>query len=149
MMLVLCKLPHRILICGENNLAVAEPSKFTKKQCGRSVGMQETRDLVAVWGFLHSFGDAIGLWPASLAEVLAAFATGSSSRLTIEMHVALLRLLQVHHALQFFLHPYTSHSSPQTGGLKLLYGWKLWLAQAACWLLPDMQLRCFCQVVRC
>ncbi len=50
---------------------------------------------MAAWGFMHSFGDTLGLWPASLAETLAALCAGSAARLTTELHVALLRLLQV------------------------------------------------------
>lgn len=62
---------------------------------GAASGVQEARDLVAAWGFMHSFGDMLGLWPASLAETLAALTAGTASRLTTELHVALLRLLQV------------------------------------------------------
>lgn len=57
--------------------------------------LQGARELVAVWGFLHTFGEMLGVWPASLAELLAALVDGSSSRLTAELHIGLLRLLQV------------------------------------------------------
>lgn len=70
------------------------PSVVMKPAFPSNLTLEETRDLVAIWGFLHSFSDALGLWPASLSETLAAFVEGSTNRLTTEMHVALLRLLQ-------------------------------------------------------
>ncbi len=56
--------------------------------------MQGARNLVAAWGFLHSFGEVLGVWPASLTELLGALADGAASRLTAELHIGLLRLLQ-------------------------------------------------------
>lgn len=47
-----------------------------------------------VWAFLHSFGELLGLWPATVDELLTAFALGERSRLLGEIHVGLLRLLQ-------------------------------------------------------
>ena len=46
------------------------------------------------WSFLHSFGEILGLWPATVDELLAALAAGQGSRLCGEVHTALLRLLQ-------------------------------------------------------
>jgi DDT domain len=57
--------------------------------------LQAARELVAAWGFLHTFGEVLGVWPASLTELLAALVDGACSRLTAEMHIGLLRLLQV------------------------------------------------------
>jgi DDT domain len=56
---------------------------------------QAARELVAAWGFLHTFGELLGVWPASLTELLAALVDGACSRLTAELHIGLLRLLQV------------------------------------------------------
>lgn len=57
--------------------------------------LQAARELVAAWGFLHTFGELLGVWPASLTELLAALVDGACSRLTAELHIGLLRLLQV------------------------------------------------------
>lgn len=51
-------------------------------------------ELLMVWAFLHSFGELLGLWPATVDELLTAFALGERSRLLGEIHVGLLRLLQ-------------------------------------------------------
>ena len=51
-------------------------------------------ELLMVWAFLHSFGELLGLWPATVDELLAAVALGERSRLLGEIHVGLLRLLQ-------------------------------------------------------
>jgi DDT domain len=57
--------------------------------------LQAARELVAAWGFLHTFSELLGVWPASLTELLAGLVVGASSRLTAELHIGLLRLLQV------------------------------------------------------
>ncbi len=51
-------------------------------------------ELLMVWAFLHSFGELLGLWPATVDELLAAVVLGERSRLLGEIHVGLLRLLQ-------------------------------------------------------
>ena len=51
-------------------------------------------ELLMVWAFLHSFGELLGLWPATVDELLTAFALGERSRLLGEIHVGVLRLLQ-------------------------------------------------------
>ena len=66
-----------------------------------------------MWGFLHSFGEVLGVWPASLAELLGALAAGSASRLTTELHIGLLRLLQVHSLATRFTYV-TRNSANQT-----------------------------------
>lgn len=66
--------------------------------------MQGARELVAAWGFLHTFGELLGVWPASLGELLAALVDGAASRLTAELHIGLLRLLQVQALLLLLKH---------------------------------------------
>jgi DDT domain len=70
------------------------PPSNTATPSGSGV-LQAARELVAAWGFLHTFGELLGVWPASLTELLAALVDGACSRLTAELHIGLLRLLQV------------------------------------------------------
>ena len=53
-------------------------------------------DVLMAWAFLRDFGgEVLGLWPISLDELLQALAAGPDSRLVGEVHVALLRVIQV------------------------------------------------------
>lgn len=55
-----------------------------------------SEQLLHLWGFLHSFGDILGMTPLTLEELAAAL-TGASSRARhalAQLHISLLRLLQ-------------------------------------------------------
>lgn len=53
-------------------------------------------DVLMAWAFLRDFGpDVLGTWPVSLDELLAALAGAPDGRLVAELHVALLRVVQV------------------------------------------------------
>lgn len=58
------------------------------------LGNELGSELLMVWAFLHSFGELLGLWPATVDELLCAVVLGERSRLLGEIHVGLLRLLQ-------------------------------------------------------
>ena len=51
-------------------------------------------DLLFVWSFLHSFGDVLGVWPATVQQLLQALVDGERSRLLGELHIGMLRIVQ-------------------------------------------------------
>ncbi|KAL3160989.1 hypothetical protein ABBQ38_009378 [Trebouxia sp. C0009 RCD-2024] len=68
------------------NLVPAFPADLPHKQGS---------DMLTVCAFLHSFTDLVGLPPVALDNLLAAVVTGEQSRLLADVHIALLRLLQM------------------------------------------------------
>lgn len=51
-------------------------------------------EVLQLWGFLHSFGDILGLVPLTLEALAAAVLGSASGKVLGELHMALLRVLQ-------------------------------------------------------